>query len=68
MPAFVLFFNCPSAISRERVLTRKVEGRNDTEEMFEKRYAEFITENPAIVEYYRGKGQLIEVCSPTLFY
>jgi adenylate kinase family enzyme len=67
LPTFVLFFNCPQAISRERVLNRKVEGRNDTEQMFEKRYAEFAVENPAIVAYYRGKGQLIEVCYPTLF-
>lgn len=64
MPAFVLFFNCPETTARGRVLRRNVEGRNDTLDIFEKRYAEFASENPAIVEYYRRKGLLLEVCSP----
>lgn len=58
----VLYFDCPEAIARERVLNRKVTGRaNDTEAMFAKRYAEFAKENPAIEEHFRSKGKLIHV-------
>lgn len=42
------------------MLKRNVEGRNDTKEIFERRYVEFAAENPAIVAYYRNKGLLLE--------
>lgn len=59
----VLFFNCPEHVAMERFITRKLAGREkDDGEMFTKRYREFKDLNPDIVEHYRKRGILVEVC------
>ena len=60
----VLFFQCPRELAKERVVNRRAGGENDNSEVFDKRYKEYIDENPAILDYYgsaRGKDKLIEV-------
>ncbi|PYI02591.1 P-loop containing nucleoside triphosphate hydrolase protein [Aspergillus sclerotiicarbonarius CBS 121057] len=60
-PDLVLFFNCPGKIAKERFLTRKISGRVDDGETFDKRYRQYVEENARIVEYYRNRGLLVEV-------
>ncbi|KAJ8069802.1 hypothetical protein OCU04_000218 [Sclerotinia nivalis] len=61
-PDLVLFFDCEKAVAKERYLTRKLEGRlDDNEEIFHQRYNEFGRLNPAIVDYYRDLGILLDI-------
>lgn len=61
-PAMVLFFNCPREIARDRVLSRNDPTRSlDTPEVFDKRYAEFERENPAILEHFAKAGKEVVV-------
>ncbi len=46
-----------------RYLTRKLDGRlDDDEEMFHRRYDEFMRLNPDVLDYYRDLGVLVPVC------
>ncbi|PNS14671.1 Uridylate kinase isoform B [Sphaceloma murrayae] len=60
-PKLVLFFDCPKAEANQRYLTRNIEGRDDTSDLFEKRYSEFEEKNGPIVEHYRKEGALIKI-------
>jgi UMP-CMP kinase len=65
-PRLVLFFQCPQELAKGRVLVRKDGRAGDNSEVFDKRYKEYLTNNPAILDYYgstRGNGKLIEVSS-----
>ncbi|PQE33421.1 uridylate kinase protein [Rutstroemia sp. NJR-2017a WRK4] len=58
----VLYFDCDRKIALHRYLTRKLEGRlNDNEEIFHRRHEEFERLNPAILDYYRDLGVLIDI-------
>jgi UMP-CMP kinase len=66
-PRLVLFFQCPQELAKARVLVRKDGRAGDNSEVFDKRYKEYLTNNPAILDYYgttRGNGKLIEVSKP----
>jgi UMP-CMP kinase len=63
-PHLALFFQCPWELAKERVVNRREGREGDNSECFDKRYKEYIDENPAILNYYgsvRGKDKLIEV-------
>ncbi|KAF2140421.1 uncharacterized protein K452DRAFT_299764 [Aplosporella prunicola CBS 121167] len=60
-PDLVLFFNCPKGKAKQRLLARNISGRNDREEVFEKRYQEFAMLNGEIVAEYRRRRILREV-------
>ena len=57
----MIFLNCPRSIARDRFLTRQIEGREDGEDVFNRRYDEFVRLNASIVEHYRRQDKLIEV-------
>ncbi|PQE05399.1 Uridylate kinase protein [Rutstroemia sp. NJR-2017a BBW] len=60
-PDLVLYFDCDRKIALHRYLTRKLEGRlNDNEGIFHRRHEEFERLNPAILDYYRDLGVLID--------
>ena len=55
---------CPKETAKRRFLARKAEGReNDDDARFDTRAERHERENPAIVEYYRKAGRLVEVDS-----
>jgi UMP-CMP kinase len=57
-----LFFNCPRDLAKGRVLGRQEGRAGDTNDMFEKRFKEYINLNPEILDYYgRDRGKLLEV-------
>ena len=60
-PTLVLFFDCGREVARERYLTRALAGRDDSEEIFTRRYEEFIRLNPPVIERYADKGILLTV-------
>ena len=55
-PAMVLFLNCPKDEACRRVLSR-VGRANDTQTVFERRYAEFERENSAVLEHFMRAGK-----------
>ncbi|KAK5364951.1 hypothetical protein LTR20_008887 [Exophiala xenobiotica] len=55
-PTIVLFFKCPKDEACRRVLSR-VGRANDTQAVFERRYAEFERENTAVLEYFKSAGK-----------
>jgi len=62
VPDQVLFFDCPEEVARDRVLTRRHGGRMDTAEVFDKRYKEFVTNNPMILRHFEKQGKMTTVC------
>ncbi|KAE8353772.1 P-loop containing nucleoside triphosphate hydrolase protein [Aspergillus coremiiformis] len=60
-PDLVLFFDCPGAIARQRVLTRQIPGRNDDGLVFDRRYQHYVAENESIVDHYDRRGLLLKV-------
>lgn len=52
---------CPKDIAKKRVLNRNLAGRNDTSDVFEKRYLEYAVNNAAIEQYYDSRHKLIKV-------
>ncbi|KAI9736468.1 MAG: hypothetical protein M1818_006202 [Claussenomyces sp. TS43310] len=61
LPDLVLFFDCDKSVALSRYLARKIQGRlGDNAELFQRRHAEFERLNPAVLEYYRHLGLLIE--------
>lgn len=61
IPDRVICFECPEEIARDRVLTRNDASRVDNDEIFGRRYAQFCSDNPAIVTHYEVEGKLIRV-------
>lgn len=61
LPDRVICFECPKEIARDRVLMRKDTSRVDNEEIFERRYTQFCSDNPAIVARYEAEGKLVRV-------
>ncbi|KAF3182635.1 hypothetical protein TWF788_005949 [Orbilia oligospora] len=59
-PDVVLSFKVDKKIARERYLARGRDG-NDTKEVFQKRFAEYILETVPVEEAYRKRGMLIEI-------
>ncbi|KAF2222316.1 adenylate kinase-domain-containing protein, partial [Elsinoe ampelina] len=70
-PKFVLLFDCPEDEAKRRYLTRRLEGRDDTEALFDKRFAEFKDKLGPIVAYYQLEGKIMtvrriqSVCEPS---
>ncbi|KAK5070432.1 bifunctional uridylate/adenylate kinase [Lithohypha guttulata] len=60
-PSHVFFMDCPEELAKQRVLERQVLGRMDTAEVFERRHAEFCTNNPEIVRHYEAQEKLIKI-------
>jgi adenylate kinase len=62
-PQFVLFFDCPEATMRSRLLERgKTSGRSDDNEAtILKRFHTFVTESMPVIDDYRARGMLHEV-------
>lgn len=65
IPGRVLFMECSKEAAKDRVLTRGFSDRadTDTEEIFEKRFSEFESNNPAIVAHYTARAKLTKVVS-----
>ncbi|KIX06956.1 uncharacterized protein Z518_04932 [Rhinocladiella mackenziei CBS 650.93] len=61
LPYAVFFFNCSKEIAQHRVMHRSLPYREHDEDLFERRYAEFCHNNPAVIQYFRDKEILIEV-------
>lgn len=61
--------DCPKDIARERVLSRQITGRadTDTEDVFEKRFSEFQLKNPSIVAYFETEEKLVKVVRYSFF-
>ncbi|CZS92394.1 uncharacterized protein RAG0_02827 [Rhynchosporium agropyri] len=65
-PDLVLFFDCDMSVARARYLTRELEGRlGDNEEIFQRRYDEFLCLNQAVLDYYLGLGLLVTIDTNT---
>ncbi|PSK42131.1 hypothetical protein B9Z65_4045 [Elsinoe australis] len=64
-PKLVLYFDCPGSEAKRRYLTRKLEGRDENEAVFEKRFQEFQQKNGQIVEHYAKQGKLIKIDTST---
>lgn len=60
-PELVLFFDCRKEVAEHRFLTRKIPGRDDSKELFDRRYREFTEVNPQVVAFYEIRGILIQV-------
>lgn len=58
-PSIVLSFDCEKSEAKRRYLARK--RGDDDEAMFEKRYAEFEKENPALEKHFGDLGMLLKV-------
>lgn len=69
LPCRVLLMDCPKDIARERVLSRQITGRadTDTEDVFEKRFSEFQLKNPSIVAYFETEDKLVKVVRYSFF-
>lgn len=57
----MIVFSCPEGIARDRVAGRSLPHRDNDSNLFEKRYADFSINHPAVVEYYREKQLVTEV-------
>jgi len=65
-PDAVLFLACERSIAEHRYLTRKLEGRlDDDKELSKRRYDEFESLNPPVVDYYENLGLLKQVSIST---
>ena len=51
-PFCVVLFDCPRATAKTRFIIRA--RGDDTTEIFQKRYDEFVEKNAAVLEHYSG--------------
>ncbi|KAF2480807.1 UMP-CMP kinase-like protein [Neohortaea acidophila] len=60
---FTLFFDCPEATMRERLLNRgKTSGRaDDNEESIKKRFKTFVEQSMPVVNHFEGQGKVVKV-------
>ncbi|KAH6856872.1 adenylate kinase-domain-containing protein, partial [Chaetomium sp. MPI-CAGE-AT-0009] len=49
-PALVLFFHCAEDVAKERVVNRNDGREGDNSEVFDKRYLEYISLNPKVLD------------------
>lgn len=57
----MLFFDCRKEVAARRFLVRKIPGREDNKELFDRRCKEFTELNPQIVRLYESRGILLKV-------
>ncbi|KAF2759855.1 P-loop containing nucleoside triphosphate hydrolase protein [Pseudovirgaria hyperparasitica] len=62
-PDLVLHLQCEEPLVHQRYLTRAIPGRNDTTDVFKKRYKEFVRLNSPILAEYNHRGILVTVDS-----
>ena len=60
-PALVLFFDCPEAVMRKRLLGRGQGRTDDNDETIKKRFRVFVESSVPVVEYYEKKGKVAKI-------
>ena len=60
-PALVLFFDCPEAVMRQRLLGRGQGRTDDNDETIKKRFRVFVESSVPVVEYYEQKGKVAKI-------
>lgn len=60
-PALVLFFDCPEAVMRARLLGRGQGRTDDNDETIKKRFRVFVESSVPVVEYYEKKGKVAKI-------
>ena len=60
-PALVLFFDCPEAVMRRRLLGRGQGRTDDNDETIAKRFRVFVESSVPVVEYYEKKGKVAKI-------
>ncbi|KAJ9654437.1 hypothetical protein H2198_006517 [Neophaeococcomyces mojaviensis] len=61
VPNQVVLLDCAKDIAKERVLRRNDTTRTENEEIFERRFAEYCTNNPDIIARFEAEGKLTRV-------
>lgn len=61
VPDHVVILDCSKDIAKQRVLARKYNTRNDNEETFEQRFAEFRAGSADILAHFQSRGKLLKV-------
>ena len=60
-PALVLFFDCPEAVMRSRLLGRGQGRTDDNDETIKKRFRVFVESSVPVVDYYEAKGKVAKI-------
>ena len=60
-PALVLFFDCPEAVMRKRLLGRGQGRTDDNDETIAKRFRVFVESSVPVVDYYDKKGKVAKI-------